>query len=184
MPHRLKVAGVGCIYVKQDHVRLWKVGLQIWYAWASSVREGLMALKRYKEQGTDTFFGDYLYERTVPDGHFLRHLERLVDWEAFADRLVHLYRTRTPADVNVAKDDRRKKREGKPPQDSGARGGTKRKRRGGKKGSKGQDREYFLGYKMHNGLNAETEMITSLVVTAGNGHDGKQFPELVRIDKR
>ena len=51
-----------------------------------------MAKKRYKEQGTGTFFGDYLYERTVPDNHFLRQLERLVDWEVFSDKLVHLYR--------------------------------------------------------------------------------------------
>ena len=115
----------------------------------------------------------------MPTGHFLRQLERLVDWEAFADKLVYLYRgnaqvgrppynpavilkmllaclydlserrteafgsiqlvdsTHTLADVNVAKDDRRKKREGKPPRDGGARWGTRRKRRGGKKGSKG-----------------------------------------------
>jgi len=51
-----------------------------------------MSRKRYKEQGTGTFFGDYLYERTVPDSHFLRQLERLVDWEFFADKLVVLYR--------------------------------------------------------------------------------------------
>jgi transposase len=51
-----------------------------------------MARKRYKEQGTGTFFGEYLYERTVPSGHFLRQLDGLVDWEVFADKLVHLYR--------------------------------------------------------------------------------------------
>ena len=36
---------------------------------------------------------------------------------------------------------------------------------------------------MRNSLNAEAEMSTSLEVTAGNGHDGKQFPELVRKDR-
>jgi transposase len=51
-----------------------------------------MAKRKYWEQGTGTFFGNYLYERTVPDSHFLRQLEGLVDWEVFADKLVHLYR--------------------------------------------------------------------------------------------
>jgi len=243
-----------------------------------------MARKRYKEQGTGTFFGDYLYERTVPNDHFLRQLEGLVDWEVFADRLVHLYRgkaqvgrppynpsvilkmlllsylydlsergteafvndslsgkyflglaidepapdhstltafkrrivskggegllegllaevvlsaqrqgvafgsiqvvdsTHTIANVNVAKDDRRQEREGQPPRDDGARWGGKRKRRGGKKGRRGSDTEFFYGYKMHNTLNAEAEMITSIVVTGANAPDGKQFPELVRKD--
>ncbi len=244
-----------------------------------------MAGKRYKQQGAGTFFGDYLYERTVPDGHFLRQLEGLVDWEVFAEKLVRLYRgqaevgrppykpsvilkmlllaylydlserrteafvndslsakyflglavdeaapdhstltafkrrivrrggeslleellvevvqaarrqgvvfgsiqvvdsTHTLADVNVSKDDRRQKKEGKPPRDSGARWGAKRKRRQGKGGKSSEQTEYFYGYKMHNSLNAEAEMITSIVVTGGNAHDGKQFPELVRKDR-
>lgn len=50
-----------------------------------------MAHKRYKEQGTGSFFGEYLYARAVPDGHFLRQLEALVDWQAFSERLVRLY---------------------------------------------------------------------------------------------
>jgi IS5 family transposase len=242
-----------------------------------------MARKRYKEQGTGSFFGEYLYERTVPDNHFLRQLEELVDWEVFAEKLVRLYRgkaevgrppynpavvlkmlllaylynlserrtevfvndslsakyflslaidepapdhstltafkrrivrrggegvleellvevvqaarrqgvvfgriqvvdsTHTIADVNVAKEDRRK-REGKPPRDGGARWGGKKKRRRGKKGQGGTETEYFYGYKMHNSLNAQAEMITSIVVTGGNGHDGKQFPALVQKD--
>ena len=90
--------------------------------------------------------------------------------------------THTTADVNVAKDDRRQKKEGKPPRDDGARWGGKRKRRQGKRGQGGTETKYFYGYKMHNSLNAEAEMITSIVVTGANGHDGKQFPELVRKD--
>jgi hypothetical protein len=31
-------------------------------------------------------------------------------------------------------------------------------------------------------MNAESEMITSLIVTGGNAHDGKQFPMLVEKD--
>ena len=243
-----------------------------------------MAHKRFREQGTGSFFGEYLYARAVPDSHFLRQLEALVDWPAFSERLVRLYQggaevgrppydpavilkmlllsylydlserqtevyvndslsakyflrlavdeaapdhstltafkrrivergedklleellqevvrtaqrqgvvfgsiqvvdsTHTVADVNVVKDDGRQQGEGKPPRDSGARWGGKRKRSSGKKGSGGSETEYFYGYKMHTSLNAEAEMITSVVVTGGNGPDGKQFRELVQKD--
>ena len=53
-----------------------------------------MSGTRYKELGTGTFFGDMLYERAVPEDHFLRKMERVVDWSAFTDRLVELYRGR------------------------------------------------------------------------------------------
>jgi hypothetical protein len=51
-----------------------------------------MSHEGYEEQVARTFFGDKLYERTVPDSHFLQQMERLFDWEVFADKLVHLYR--------------------------------------------------------------------------------------------
>jgi IS5 family transposase len=244
-----------------------------------------MTRKRYKRQGTGSFFGEYLYDRTVPNSHFLRQLEGLVDWEVYAEKLVRLYRgraevgrppynpsvilkmlllaylydlserrteafvndslsakyflglavdeaapdhstltafkrrivkrggeslleelltevlqaarrqgvvfgriqvvdsTHTIADVNVAKEDHRRKKKGKSPRDDGARWGGKRKRQQSKKGGAGTETEYFYGYKMHNSLNAEAEMITSIVVTGANGHDGKQFPELVEKDR-
>ena len=50
-----------------------------------------MARKRYRQQGTGSFFGEYLYERTFPSSHFLRQLDGLVKWEAFAEKLVQLY---------------------------------------------------------------------------------------------
>jgi len=53
-----------------------------------------MTRTRYKQQGTGSFFGEYLYERTAPDGHSLRQLERLVDCEVCAEKLVRLYRGR------------------------------------------------------------------------------------------
>jgi IS5 family transposase len=244
-----------------------------------------MARKRYKEQGTGTFFGEYLYDRTVPESHFLRKLEALVDWEVFSEKLVRLYQgeaqvgrppydpavilkmlllsylynlserqtevyvndslsakyflklavdeaapdhstltafkrrivqqggeglleellrevvsmahrqgvafgsiqvvdsTHTIADVNVVEEKRRREGEGKPPRDGGARWGGKRKKGQGREGQAGSETEYFYGYKMHTSLNAEAEMITSIVVTGGNAHDGKQFPDLVRRDR-
>ena len=64
----------------------------------------------------------------------------------------------TVADVNVAKE----------------------KRRQGKQAQETSKTEFIYGYKMHNILNAQAEMITSIVVTAANRPNGKQFPELVR----
>jgi IS5 family transposase len=93
--------------------------------------------------------------------------------------------THTVADVNVNKDKRRQEKEGKERRDRGARWGVKGKR-------KVQDTEgnvvkvpvRFYGYKAHTSMNAGAQMITSVVVTAGNQTDGKQFPALVKRDKR
>ena len=74
--------------------------------------------------------------------------------------------THTIANVDAARDDRRRNRERKRPRDDGARWGGKRKRRGGKKGHRDSDTEYFYGYKMHNSVNAEAKTIASIVVTA------------------
>lgn len=244
-----------------------------------------MASKRFKELGTGSFFGKLVYDRAVPEGHFLRQLDQLVNWERYTEKLLRLYRgggqvgrppynpavilkmlllsylyglserqteayvndslsakcflglavdevgpdhstltifkrrivegggeaclqellaeivwqaqeqgivfgtvqlvdsTHTVADVNTTKDDRRQKKGGRGPRDGGARWGVKHKRR--HRNEEGQvvtQTEYFYGYKMHTSMNAEAEMITSVVVTAGNGHDGKQFPRLVERD--
>jgi len=42
--------------------------------------------------GYDSFYGDYLYERIVPKGHFLRHLRELVPWQRYTYRLLKYYR--------------------------------------------------------------------------------------------
>ena len=245
-----------------------------------------MSVRRYKELGTGTFFGELLYERAVPQGHFLRELERVVDWTAFTEQLVTLYRgkgrvgrppydpavilkmlvvaflyelserateayvndslsakwflglaadeaapdhstltafkqriieggseeylkalleeiirqaleagvtfgaiqvvdsTHTIADVNVAKDDQRRKKEGKPPRDGGAAWGAKGKKTvKDETGKKVRVTNHFYGYKAHVSMNAEAEMITSVVVTPGNRTDGKQFPTLLERDQ-
>jgi IS5 family transposase len=245
-----------------------------------------MSDRRYKELGTGTFFGELLYERAVPQGHFLRELSGLVDWTVFTEQLVRLYRgkgrvgrppydpavilkmlliaylyqlserateryvndslsakwflglaadeagpdhstltafkrrivegggeaclqemmreitrqalsggvefgtiqvvdsTHTIADVNVGKDDRRRKEEGKERRDSEAGWGVKgRKKATDATGKKVMLKRQFHGYKMHASMNAQAGMITSLVVTAGNLPDGKQFPTLVELDQ-
>ena len=51
-----------------------------------------MEKPRFKETGSDTFFGDYLYDQVVPQEHFLRKLRQIVDWEYFTKRLIKLYK--------------------------------------------------------------------------------------------
>ena len=95
MPHRLKFAGAGCIYVKQDHVRLWQKGIQ-----------GLTALKGpIVRRG-----GEGLLEELLTEVVQAARRQGV----AFGSIQV-VGSTHVLADVNVAKDDRRKKREGKPP---------------------------------------------------------------------
>jgi len=244
-----------------------------------------MSGRRYKRLGKGSFFGGMVYERAVPDGHFLRRLEQVVDWEVFSECLIGLYKgqaregrppyepavilkmlllsylynlserqtevyvndslsakcflglavdesgpdhstltafkrriieggseqalqalleevvqqalargvtfgsiqivdsTHSAANVNVDKDERRQKRDGKLARDEDARWGVKHSRR--YRDAAGQlvkQTDYFYGHKAHTGLNAEAEMITSVVITAGNANDGKQFGKLVDRD--
>jgi len=86
--------------------------------------------------------------------------------------------THSEADVNVAKDDARRSR-GEPPRDGSAKWGVKRsyRKRNGERG-----KVQFFGYKTHVSLNADNGMITSLISTAGNAHDGQQLPKLLHQD--
>jgi transposase len=51
-----------------------------------------MSNPRFKRVGIGSFYGDPVYERAVPEGHILRRLERAVDWLAFTEQLVGLYK--------------------------------------------------------------------------------------------
>lgn len=244
-----------------------------------------MAGRRYKRLGTGSFFGELVYERAVPESHFLRHLDQVVEWGKFSERLIRLYKgearegrppydpamilkmlllsylynlserqtevyvndslsakcflglavdeagpdhstltafkrrivegggerelqglleeviqmalaqgvafgsiqvidsTHSVADVNVSKDERRQKKEGKPGRDGGARWGAKHTRRyRDKQGRVVKQTQYFYGYKAHTSMNAEAELITSVIITPGNANDGKQFGGLVGRD--
>jgi len=88
----------------------------------------------------------------------------------------------TIADVNVGKDDARRKK-GKPPRDPLARWGVKGGRRVKDGKGKASTRPvYFYGYKSHVSINSQTGLITSVEVTSGNAPDGKQMPSLVEQD--
>jgi transposase, IS5 family len=51
-----------------------------------------MAKKHFKELGTGSFFGDYVYTRIVPRDHFLVKLNQVIDWEAFTEILLPAYK--------------------------------------------------------------------------------------------
>jgi hypothetical protein len=50
-----------------------------------------MARERYKKQRAGSFFGGWIYDRVVPQDHFLRRLQEIVPWGRFTDQLVHCY---------------------------------------------------------------------------------------------
>lgn len=51
-----------------------------------------MSEARFKEKGADSFYGSYLYERIVPQDHFLVKLKELVPWHKFTKKLLRYYR--------------------------------------------------------------------------------------------
>lgn len=51
-----------------------------------------MEKPRFVETGSSSFFGEYLYDQVVPQGHFLRHLKQIIAWERFTRKLIRLYK--------------------------------------------------------------------------------------------
>jgi len=51
-----------------------------------------MEHRRYQETGGGTFYGEYIYDRIIPEEHFLRKLNEVVDWERFSQKLIALYK--------------------------------------------------------------------------------------------
>lgn len=51
-----------------------------------------MPRQRFRDTGKDSFFGHFVYERVVPQDHFLRQLNELVDWEGISRELTRYYK--------------------------------------------------------------------------------------------
>ena len=51
-----------------------------------------MAKQRCKDTTLDSFFGRFLYEQKVPERHFLRKLDEVIDWSRFTKWLLCYYR--------------------------------------------------------------------------------------------
>lgn len=244
-----------------------------------------MTPPRLQATGKASFYGDYLYDRIVPEEHFLRKLRALVPWQRYTYRLLKYYRgkgkvgrppidpaivfkmlllsylyelserqteefcnlnlaakyflglaideqapdhatltvfkqrllengklqayqrllqrvvadaqeagisfgtlqlvdsTHSIADVNIAKD-RQRTREGDDPRDPDARWGCKGSYRvTDEEGRQYTRHKYFCGYKAHVSMNAASQMITGVIVTAGNVYDGHYLIELIDQDR-
>ena len=51
-----------------------------------------MAQERFIETGTDTFFGQYVYDQVVPKGHFFRKLNEMLDWRKYTQKMMRWYK--------------------------------------------------------------------------------------------
>lgn len=51
-----------------------------------------MPQERFRETGKGSFYGDIVYDRVVPQDHFLRKLNEVVDWRPFTKKLVRYYK--------------------------------------------------------------------------------------------
>ena len=87
------------------------------------------------------------------------------------------------ADVNVEKD-KQSQGKGSPPRDKGATWGAKGdKVVMGKDGKKHRETQYFYGYKEQVSLNADSELVTSVIPGYGNDYDGHKLKRLVEKDE-
>jgi hypothetical protein len=64
--------------------------------------------QRYVETGSHSFYGEYLYDQIVPQGHFLRKLRQVIDRHRFTCKLIKLFNS--IADVSTDKDRKRRKK--------------------------------------------------------------------------
>lgn len=91
--------------------------------------------------------------------------------------------TQSVADVDVEKE-RERRDGGKGPRDKDAAWGSKvRQRVKTVEGETATTSRVFYGHKAHLSLNAESVIITPVVVTPGNGADGKKLARLVEKDE-
>jgi IS5 family transposase len=88
-----------------------------------------------------------------------------------------------PANVNVEKDKQRQ-RQGKKPRDKDATWGAKGdKVVMAKDGKKHREKQYFYGYKDQVSLNADTELVSSVIPGYANDYDGHKLKRLVEKDE-
>jgi IS5 family transposase len=57
--------------------------------------ESAMEQPRFaKQENSHSFFGNYLYQQIIPEDHFFRKLNEVIDWDPFTNKLVECYRGR------------------------------------------------------------------------------------------
>jgi IS5 family transposase len=85
------------------------------------------------------------------------------------------------ADVNISKD-RQRQKQGKLPRDKDAGWGAKGDKLVETEHGKEKKTEYFYGYKDQVSLNAESELVTSVIPGWANDYDGHKLKSLVEKD--
>lgn len=91
----------------------------------------------------------------------------------------------TIAGVNIPKDEKRQKKEGKGPRDADARWGVKKVRKVKQAdGTTKEVKDSFYGYKTHVSRDTDSGLVTALTVTSGEAADGGQFQPVVNKDRR
>ena len=53
-----------------------------------------MAQARFIETGKSTFYGEYVYEQVVPEDHFYRKLNELLEWRKYTQKMMRWYKGR------------------------------------------------------------------------------------------
>jgi len=51
-----------------------------------------MAQARFAQTRKSTFYGEYIYEQVVPQDHFFRKLNELLDWPAYSQKMMRWYK--------------------------------------------------------------------------------------------
>jgi len=51
-----------------------------------------MAQERFIETGKGTFYGKYVYDHVVPQDHFFRKLNALLDWRKYTQKMMRWYK--------------------------------------------------------------------------------------------
>jgi len=147
---------------------------------------GLSAHQSAPDHSTLTVFKQRIIAKEGPAAfeERLRRIVRLAREKGILfGRIQVVDATHSIADVDVGKDNERRGGGAKPRDEDAAWGSKGRKRVRTVDGKTALVNKAFYGYKAHMSLDAQSEIITSVVVTAGNRPDGQEFSQLVQADE-
>lgn len=146
---------------------------------------GLGADEKAPDHSTLTYFKERLLEKglTSMDEVFTELIIQAKKLGVSFGEIQILDATHTQADINIDRDNSRKKKN-KKSVDRDAKWGVKHNKKvKDDQGNIHNQKQCFLGFKTHASLNEESGIITSLKTTSGNKYDGRYLPDLVKKDK-
>ncbi|NMB60862.1 MAG: hypothetical protein GYA18_00810 [Chloroflexi bacterium] len=53
-----------------------------------------MAHEHFIETGEGTFYGEYIYDQIIPQDHFFRKLNEMLDWHNYSKKMMRWYQGR------------------------------------------------------------------------------------------